>query len=134
MVDHFGYEIAANMIEGGFAASSGAAAAQLLMYPAGGVGGAISATAGWLVGKPIHYFAKLFFYDNGLVPTIVTRICQFTANFFANAGLFMMSAEWYGFTLTVPSAVALAGHTLLFQGICILTVSIIATIALRSRE
>ncbi len=131
MTNHIGYEIAANLIEGGFSAGSGALAARLLVYPGGVYGGVVCAASGWLASKPIHYVVKYFFNDNGFWPTIITRICQFTVNFFANVGFFMLTAQWHRFSPTLLAAASFSGTALLFQGLCIFTVSLIATMTIQ---
>lgn len=127
-------EIGGNILEGGFAAGSGALAAMAISSPVGPAGGALGAAVGWLVGKPVQYMTSKIFNTDSPTATSVSRLAQFAVNFFANAVIFMFSAGWLGVPLTFSASCVLAGVTVAMQMALIFAISTVATIWLKSSE
>lgn len=121
-------------MEAGLAAGSGALAALAISSPVGPAGGALGATVGWLVGKPVQYITSKIFNTDSPTATTVSRLAQFAVNFFANAAIFMFSAGWLGVPITFSAACVLAGVTIGMQMALILAISTIATIWVNSEK
>ena len=134
MSNHVGYEIGGNLLEAGFAAGSGALAAMAIASPVGPAGGALGATVGWLVGKPVQYITNKIFNADSPTATSISRLAQFAANFFANAAIFMFSAGWLGVPISFSASCVLAGVTVAMQMALVFAISTIATIWLKTSE
>lgn len=134
MSNNIGHVIGASFLEGGFAAGSGALAALAIASPVGAAGGALGATIGWLVGKPVQYMTSKIFNTDSPTASSVSRIVQFAINFFANAAIFMFSAAWLGVPLTFAASCALAGVTVGINIALVLAVTTVATIWQKASE
>lgn len=134
MSSGIGYEIAGNTLEAGFAIGSGALAAMAINSPVGAAGGAVGATIGWLVGKPVQYLTTKIFNTDSPTATTVSRIAQFASSFLANAAVYMWTASWFGASLTFGASCALAGAAIGMQMALVFAVSTIATVCLKASE
>ncbi len=134
MSNHIGYEISGNLFEAGFAAGSGALAAMAVGSPVGPAGGALGATVGWLIGKPVQYLTTKIFNTDSPTATTVSRIAQFAISFFANAAIFMFTADWLGTPITFAASCLLAGTAIGMQLALVFALSTIATIWIKSSE
>ena len=134
MSNNIGYELTGNLFEAGFAAGSGALAAMAIGSPVGAAGGALGATIGWLVGKPVQYLTTKIFNTDSPTATTVSRVAQFAVSFFANAAIFMFSADWMGTPINFAASCLLAGAAIGMQMALVFALSTIATIWVKSSE
>ncbi|ADI38589.1 putative membrane protein [Waddlia chondrophila 2032/99] len=134
MSDYIGYEVAANVLEAGFAASSGALAVLALGSCVDPAVGAFGAVVGWLAGKPVQYLTTKIFNTDNPAATMISRIAQFACSFFANAAIFMWSVGRLGVSLSFAASCGLAGTAIGIQMAFILAVSTFATLWLKGSQ
>ncbi len=108
---YLGLKMGAEVLECGVAAASGALAALAVNSPIGPAGGALGASLGWLVGKPVQYLTTSLFNTDSPTASLISRIVQLAVSFMANAALFMFSSSWIGIPISFKASCILAGAT-----------------------
>lgn len=136
MSDYIGYEVAANVLGAGFAASSGALAVLALGSSVDPAVGAFGAVIRWLADKPVQCLTTKIFNINTDNPaaTMISRIAQFACSFFANAAIFMWSVGRLGVSLSFAASCGLVGTAAGIQVAFILAVSTFETLWLKGSQ